>query len=104
MKKCLISLDAARLRAGVNRFYDALNDMLGYYPSFWWKMCWTVTTPLICVVCLHSLQYFRKLNLRVNIVELPRELAKVHAFDKSDAVYSYRLMHAAQPALMLSAL
>jgi solute carrier family 6 GABA transporter-like protein 1 len=34
---------------GVNRYYDALNDMLGYYPSFWWKMCWMFTTPLICV-------------------------------------------------------
>lgn len=34
---------------GVNRFYEAMHDMLGYYPSFWWKMCWTVTTPAICV-------------------------------------------------------
>jgi len=35
---------------GVNNYYDALNHMLGFYPSFWWKICWTVTTPLICVV------------------------------------------------------
>jgi len=34
---------------GVNNFYEAMRDMLGYYPSFWWKMCWTVTTPAICV-------------------------------------------------------
>ncbi|XP_039310474.1 sodium- and chloride-dependent GABA transporter 1 [Solenopsis invicta] len=34
---------------GVNRFYDALRDMIGYYPFMWWKFCWTVTTPMICV-------------------------------------------------------
>jgi len=32
-----------------------MRDMLGYYPSFWWKMCWTVTTPAICVVRLFVL-------------------------------------------------
>lgn len=35
---------------GVNRFYDALRDMIGYYPLMWWKFCWTITTPMICVV------------------------------------------------------
>ncbi|GAB1860645.1 Transporter [Camponotus japonicus] len=34
---------------GVNRFYDGLRDMIGYYPLMWWKFCWTITTPLICV-------------------------------------------------------
>ncbi|KAK2582494.1 hypothetical protein KPH14_004796 [Odynerus spinipes] len=34
---------------GVNRFYDALRDMIGYYPLMWWKFCWTITTPMICV-------------------------------------------------------
>jgi len=35
---------------GVDRFYDGIRDMIGYYPCFWWKICWTVTTPAICVV------------------------------------------------------
>lgn len=35
---------------GVNKFYDGIRDMIGYYPMKWWKFCWTVTTPLICVV------------------------------------------------------
>ncbi|XP_033215560.1 sodium- and chloride-dependent GABA transporter 1-like [Belonocnema kinseyi] len=34
---------------GVNRFYEGLRDMIGYYPFVWWKFCWTVTTPMICI-------------------------------------------------------
>ncbi|XP_059488974.1 sodium- and chloride-dependent GABA transporter 1 [Neocloeon triangulifer] len=33
---------------GVNRFYDGIKDMIGYYPFFFWKFCWVFTTPLIC--------------------------------------------------------
>ncbi|KAL1492928.1 hypothetical protein ABEB36_011092 [Hypothenemus hampei] len=33
----------------VNRFYDGIKDMIGYYPTSWWKFCWTVATPVICV-------------------------------------------------------
>ncbi|ESO99283.1 hypothetical protein LOTGIDRAFT_113263 [Lottia gigantea] len=33
---------------GVNRFYENLKDMFGFYPSNFWKICWVVTTPAIC--------------------------------------------------------
>jgi len=35
---------------GVNRFYDGVKDMIGYYPIGWWKFCWVISTPFICVV------------------------------------------------------
>nr|QRN45427.1 sodium- and chloride-dependent GABA transporter 1 [Carausius morosus] len=34
---------------GVNRFYDGIKDMIGYYPFMWWKFCWTIATPTICI-------------------------------------------------------
>ncbi|KAK3927707.1 Sodium- and chloride-dependent GABA transporter 1 [Frankliniella fusca] len=34
---------------GVGRFYDGIKDMIGYYPIGWWKFCWVVSTPFICV-------------------------------------------------------
>ncbi|KAK3762785.1 hypothetical protein RRG08_040482 [Elysia crispata] len=32
---------------GVNRFYDNLRDMFGFYPNVFWKFCWTISTPTI---------------------------------------------------------
>ncbi|XP_030755860.1 sodium- and chloride-dependent GABA transporter 1-like [Sitophilus oryzae] len=34
---------------GANKFYDGIKDMIGYYPISWWKFCWTIATPVICI-------------------------------------------------------
>lgn len=33
---------------GADRFYDNINEMIGYYPGRFWKLCWTIFTPLMC--------------------------------------------------------
>jgi len=37
---------------GIDRFYDGIKDMIGFYPMKWWKFCWCITTPFICVVSI----------------------------------------------------
>ncbi|GMS95197.1 hypothetical protein PENTCL1PPCAC_17372, partial [Pristionchus entomophagus] len=34
---------------GINRWYDHMHSMIGYYPSSWWKFCWVFATPAVCM-------------------------------------------------------
>ncbi|XP_020508793.2 sodium- and chloride-dependent taurine transporter [Labrus bergylta] len=48
---------------GVDNFYDALEDMMGYRPNAWMKWSWTVITPLLCMSCfIFSLVKYKPLT------------------------------------------
>uniref|UniRef100_A0A8C9XEZ6 Sodium- and chloride-dependent taurine transporter n=1 Tax=Sander lucioperca TaxID=283035 RepID=A0A8C9XEZ6_SANLU len=48
---------------GVDNFYDALEDMLGYRPNRWMKWSWSFITPLLCMGCfIFSLVKYKPLT------------------------------------------
>ena len=53
---------------GIQRFYDGIKDMIGYYPLGWWKFCWVFTTPAICCVSIINLTLFKSLLHNLIIV------------------------------------
>jgi Sodium:neurotransmitter symporter family len=38
--------------AGVRRFYDNIELMLGYRINYWLMVCWTIITPLLTAVSM----------------------------------------------------
>ena len=39
---------------GVDRYFEAIKEMIGFYPFIWFKLCWTVLCPAITLVSLGS--------------------------------------------------
>jgi hypothetical protein len=57
------------IETGIDRYYGNLRDMLGYEPSFWWRMTWVYTTPFICFsVFLYSLYDYEPLKYGLHYV------------------------------------
>lgn len=41
---------------GTNRFYSNITQMIGYEPGRFWKLCWFILTPILCIsVIIYSL-------------------------------------------------
>uniref|UniRef100_A0A915D1Z8 Transporter n=1 Tax=Ditylenchus dipsaci TaxID=166011 RepID=A0A915D1Z8_9BILA len=56
---------------GINRWYDHMKSMIGYYPAAWWKFCWVFATPAVCIVIHYFFAFifkqsdlFRNTNIR----------------------------------------
>lgn len=69
------------MSTGSNRFYDNIEDMIGYRPFFLIKWCWLIITPGICTVSSSSLSlsfnnYFITW-LRKILIKFPSKLRKM---------------------------
>ncbi|CAD6191994.1 unnamed protein product [Caenorhabditis auriculariae] len=54
---------------GINRWYDHMHSMIGYYPSAWWKFCWVFATP--AGVLLFGLIKYEPLRIKAYNYDYP---------------------------------
>jgi len=49
---------------GIDRWYEHMKSMIGYYPSAWWKFCWVFATPVVCMgVLIFGLVKYQPLRI-----------------------------------------
>ncbi|CAJ0565513.1 unnamed protein product, partial [Mesorhabditis spiculigera] len=57
---------------GINRWYEHMRSMIGYYPSGWWKLCWCFLTPSVCLgVMIFGLATYKPLTIKAYKYEYP---------------------------------
>ncbi|PAV65757.1 hypothetical protein WR25_19709 isoform D [Diploscapter pachys] len=57
---------------GINRWYDHMKSMIGYYPSAWWKFCWCISVPVVTMgVMTFGLLKYRPLRLDAYNYDFP---------------------------------
>lgn len=55
---CVAICDLTEFFAGADRFYDNIEDMIGYRPGCYIKYCWLFFTPATCIVSISRLETF----------------------------------------------
>ena len=70
---CIIQFLPCATIAGVDKFMDNIEDMLGKRPHVWWKIVWKYITPGILVVSIICLcVFFNPLLVRTGLPTLEK--------------------------------
>lgn len=57
---------------GIDRWYEHMKSMIGYYPSRWWKFCWVFATPAVCMgVMIFGLVKYQPLRIAAYNYDYP---------------------------------
>ncbi|RCN41436.1 Sodium:neurotransmitter symporter family protein [Ancylostoma caninum] len=57
---------------GIERWYEHMKSMIGYYPSRWWKFCWVFATPSVCMgVLIFGLVKYQPLRIAAYNYDYP---------------------------------
>lgn len=66
-----------RVFPGADRFYDNIEDMIGYRPGPYIKCCWLFFSPATCIVSLSKVDKLPKMTINVLLVKKREEIKQV---------------------------